>query len=69
MRIIKAGTVIYPWVGEWSCRSCGCRWELCKQDIAILVPDQRDGDYYQMDCPTCGRKVDRSVKRLMERRG
>lgn len=58
MRLIKKGVIKRKFTGRWSCRECGSEWELDATDPEPhLVSDQREGDYYQMDCPTCGYKV------------
>jgi hypothetical protein len=34
------------------CRNCSCQFTFNPSD-ARLVLDQRDGNYYTIDCPTC----------------
>lgn len=52
MKIIRQGTnpASTPLRGE--CRCCRTLIEFHPME-AKFVPDQRDGDFYQIDCPTC----------------
>ena len=34
----------------FTCRVCSCRFSVEEKE-ATLVPDQRDGDYYEVKCP------------------
>ena len=37
-----------------SCRACGCEFTFNPPDARYEV-DQRDGDFYRVPCPTCGK--------------
>lgn len=58
MRIVRTarskGTIVKRIV---ECRSCGCEIEITSNDIKTLrlIPDSRDGDYYELTClePGC----------------
>lgn len=58
MKIIKKGDPgkKLPWVNKTiTCRDCGCKFKLELADSAKVkfVSDQRDGDFYQVNCPEC----------------
>lgn len=62
MKILQPGRVIIPWVGEWRCQNCKCRWEMEEGDPPPSPDrsgDQRDARYWHMKCPTCGVSVGR----------
>lgn len=56
MRIIKAGILPENKVITATCMYCKCVFEFSVKE-AKHVSDQRDGDYYQIDCPTCSRTL------------
>lgn len=45
---------------EVLCRHCQTRFSFLKTD-AKYVPDQRDGDFYEIDCPVCQASVTKAV--------
>lgn len=53
MKIIKKGRITEPWFGLWGCRHCGCEWEMEKGDPQPRRHDDRQGDFFSMDCPNC----------------
>lgn len=42
---------------------CNCQFTFTTRD-AKLIFDQRDGDYYAINCPTCGRQHTKNVTLL-----
>lgn len=46
-----------------TCRRCRCEFTFQRSD-AELVPDQRDGDFFRIDCPACTWDVTVSAKPL-----
>ena len=62
MKIIKEGrdprcgyTVISV------CHNCKTEFEWNTNE-AVLVPDQRDGDYYKLSCPLCSVQITTDAK-------
>jgi len=54
MKILTHGKLNRGFEGEWECHRCGCRWEMDAHDMPPQFhSDQRDGDFFQMDCPNC----------------
>lgn len=54
MKVIKPGTKGEPWVGKKvTCPDCDCTFEFEQDDKLKLVPDSRDGDYFEVPCPEC----------------
>lgn len=61
MRIIKHGRD--PKAGSFyktTCLSCRTKFEWHTGE-ATIVPDLRDGDYYDVVCPVCGRHCTQNV--------
>jgi hypothetical protein len=61
IEIIKRGVVPDTIPIMVDCRHCSTRFSFLKTD-AVLVPDQRDGDYYRIDCPVCHAEVTKAVR-------
>lgn len=58
MKVIKKGKGKTPWAGrKVTCDSCDAKIQLEGTDRIRLIPDQRDGDYYEFKCPECGADV------------
>lgn len=55
MKIIKKGTIPKT-TKRFTCLNCGCIFECDEREYKMHF-DQRDGDYSEADCPTCGRRV------------
>ncbi|TSC82434.1 MAG: hypothetical protein G01um101419_590 [Parcubacteria group bacterium Gr01-1014_19] len=46
------------WVNKkLTCQKCGCKFQLEETDKVKHVPDFRDGDYYEVNCPQCKNSV------------
>ncbi|QNH21245.1 hypothetical protein HEP73_02159 [Xanthomonas sp. GW] len=61
MHIIKRGRD--PSAGEHhrsTCRRCGTKFEWHTGEATVL-PDHRDGDYYQVICPVCSHAVTKAI--------
>lgn len=52
MKIIREGNA-EPETVRFECRNCKCIFEALKRLEVRLISDQRDGDYYECECPTC----------------
>lgn len=50
--IIKPGVKHEDRLYHASCRRCQCEFTFNRSD-AMLVSDQRDGDYLRLPCPAC----------------
>lgn len=59
MRIIKQGKNPQDRPFRSTCRYCRTEFEWLPSE-ATLVWDQRDGNFYSLDCPTCGKQVTKS---------
>lgn len=58
MKVLKKGGGKTPWAGKKvTCQSCKSKIQLEKTDRLRLVPDNRDGDYYEFKCPECGENI------------
>ena len=73
MKVIKHGNLNYnkPWAGlEVSCERCKCVFILDENDKPKFNSDQREGDYYEIACPTCKGSVtfSRTTCRPVERK-
>ena len=44
--------------------NCGTVFEFTS-DEATVRPDPRDGDYYEVKCPVCGRLVTKAIDKRM----
>ena len=55
MKIIKEGKIPTT-IKRFYCGNCGCVFE-CGKDEYIHHFAQRDGDYCEAECPTCGEIV------------
>ncbi len=60
IRIIKQKVAYGDKPMRVTCPGCRSVVEFTKQD-AKLVNDQRDGDYYTIDCPCCPRRITKAV--------
>jgi rubrerythrin len=59
MKIIKEGkTPPLPWMGRHACDKCGTVWELERSDVKLVRyhSDQREGDWFETQCPHCGHR-------------
>lgn len=52
MKILRKGNPQEERLYRGDCRNCGCQIEF-KQHEGKIVRDPRDGDYIQVNCPTC----------------
>jgi ribosomal protein S27E len=54
MKVLKKGKTEKPWVGHTvTCQRCEAKLKLERGDRVKLIPDQREGDYYEVKCPEC----------------
>jgi len=56
MKILKHGDPISKHIRA-TCNRCGCEFECLRDKEAKLISDQREGDFYSVDCPDCGKLV------------
>ena len=58
MKVIKKGNPKKDTIMTGECRDCECIIE-CKRHEAKYTADQRDGDFYTVECPTegCGQLI------------
>lgn len=56
MKIIKDGKPPENKIHRTNCRNCRTRFEFAARE-AKYISDQRDGDFLQIACPTCGVRV------------
>lgn len=56
MRIIRPGKEPRNKEYRTTCGNCDCHFEFVASE-AKEVQDQRDGDYLEIACPTCGHAV------------
>ncbi len=56
MKVLKVGNPPDGKVHRTSCRHCKARFEFAARE-AKYITDQRDGDFLQIACPTCGAMV------------
>ena len=57
-----------PWVFyKTICPHCYCKFKLLPNDDVRFVPDQREGDYYMVECPDCKSDVTIAVSLLARR--
>ena len=61
MRIIKEGVKPSTEV-EFKCRKCGTIFAAVMNLEARRIYDQRDGDYWQCDCPLCNQFCTKAAK-------
>ncbi|HXV27024.1 MAG TPA: hypothetical protein VD862_03330 [Candidatus Paceibacterota bacterium] len=58
MKVIRKGNGRKSWAGKRvTCPACQCQFALEAKDHLRLVPDNRDGDYYEVPCPECGHTI------------
>jgi len=55
VKIIVPGVLPEEKIITVKCPNCKCQFTFNPPD-AKLEFDQRDGDYYAINCPTCGRR-------------
>ena len=68
MKIVKKGKGDTPWAGKKIiCPNCESVIKLEENDKLQFVPDQRDGDYYQFNCPACSVNVTVDAKIINSR--
>lgn len=58
IEIIKPGRLPQAQPMRFECTNCHCEFSATAMD-ATEVDDQREGNYYVVDCPTCKRPVTR----------
>lgn len=61
MKIIRQGSLPENRVYRATCRRCDTEIEFARHE-ATYVPDQRDGDYLVITCPTCMTQIMRDVR-------
>jgi PHP family Zn ribbon phosphoesterase len=61
MKIIREGKLPETRTYEATCSNCKCVFEFTPPE-ANLISDPRDGNYFQVACPTCSRLVMRDAK-------
>ena len=63
MRIIKHGKdPLSAKPHRVKCRNCKTVFEFTASE-AVVRPDWRDGDYYEIACPVCKRAVTKAIDR------
>jgi hypothetical protein len=60
MKIIKRGKVDKEKSATFDCHACRSKLE-AEASEGVLMPDQRDGDYYLFRCPVCQAGISVSV--------
>lgn len=60
MKIIKRGHDPLTETHRAVCRKCETVFEFDRKETTY-VPDQRDGDFLQIDCPVCGKAFAKAV--------
>lgn len=61
MKIIKRGEIPELVPIHAACHRCKTEVEFVAMEVKRVF-DQRDGDFYQFDCPVCGKSVTKAVK-------
>ena len=61
MRIIERGTPPNEQPIEGRCRNCKTIFEFMQHE-AKRISDQRDGDYWHLNCPVCNQTVSVNVR-------
>lgn len=61
IKITKPGALPDTKVLSTACTNCGCQFSFNPPD-AKYEADQRDGDFYRIACPTCGKDCFTSVR-------
>lgn len=56
MKILKKGDGPKTPIAQIKCHECDTVFE-CSKKEGRYVPDWRDGDYYEIDCPNCHRQM------------
>lgn len=59
MKIIKKGKTPKT-TKRFTCHNCGCVFE-CEVNEYNVTFDQKDGNYIDAVCPTCGKRVYRDL--------
>ena len=71
VQIIKQGDLALtkPWYCRvtWECTKCLCQWTTDESDTVKAHSDQREGDWAEMPCPTCGERTIVYPRQLMSR--
>jgi hypothetical protein len=60
MKIISRGEIPEAIPLRVTCRNCHSEIEFVPSEVKCVF-DQRDGDFYQFDCPVCRKSVTRAV--------
>lgn len=60
MKIIKHGEIPELVPMRATCSHCHAEVEFVAAEVKRVF-DQRDGDFYQFDCPVCRRSITRAV--------
>lgn len=60
MRILKLGKTAGDTKFKCTCNGCGTVMEFLKSE-SKYVNDPRDGDYYEIQCPVCPRRITKAV--------
>ena len=60
MKVIKRGEIPETKPLNVTCNNCHSEIEFLPMEVKRVF-DQRDGDFYQFDCPVCRKLVARSV--------
>lgn len=60
MKVIKQGTDPSTQPIHATCSNCKTEVEFLPHE-ARYSSDQRDGDFYSVDCPTCNRTITKNV--------
>lgn len=62
MKILKPGKKPEEALYRVDCKNCGCLFEFNDSE-AKFVPDNRNGDFLTIECPTCRMLVTTKPKR------
>lgn len=60
MKIIKKGILPKERMHRAKCYNCKTEIEF-KEEEAVIIYDQRDGNYLSITCPVCGSNITKSI--------
>lgn len=63
MRIVKMGKPPGDEKFKCKCNGCGTVVEFLKGE-AKYINDQRDGNYYEVQCPVCPRRITKAAPKV-----
>ncbi len=60
MKVIKRGEIPEAKPIHVDCRNCRSEIEFVPIEVKRVF-DQRDGDFYQFECPVCGKQITKAI--------